>query len=647
MGLFLRDCLGLQMASPREVGGGSSNALVRSVTVMDMGPGAAPVNEEEDHIIEDEIATEREKEERLPSCQRFRRHMSGNLQGLLLVQEFGVEAGFYLAVLWLFSRFLFCVSFLGLPLAAFYYNYGERQNLDLSCFTAANLKEGSDETWMTVGASCILLMSSQACGVYIWSQLQKLKYVTKEAKKEALYGSTLMIDGLPIDMTDDDVVLEHLNTVVPGWVKTAHIALDLEALIRIERKLAAARHEHSRAVASMGSCSGSGRVRKAEKAVDKLQREEEQMRTTELKGTGIAFLTFRSLHRAMEFKRAISVSQFPDSAPSPIRQLSPDNSATSDNDDNTRPNTPDSADGQPQVGSSGDDAEVDQGGDAAFSRSSSPSKGRDREKSTSKSPKAADGTDHPLATNADALNLFGWKLDVAPDPSDILWENLRISPESRKRRRMSSSIILAAILLFGSALVLLGVFFLGFYYVDLVYDIEPGAHVTEGLSQVGEGLAEVFGGAYWLVFLAPPAFFLGLIASVPIIAKKLLAIEKHFVRSAVMQSYVTKSFAFYLLLNLVLTSCSWTVIVTQSETEGIGEGRMSKMRIFADLSGTFHICVVLTEAFIMVPFRMYRGWNLEGGIVRSQATCHCCEIYWTFFLRGCACGNRTSWRCRP
>lgn len=178
-------------------GSADSNVLVRTVTAMDMGPGAAPDDEEENHVIEDEILNEREEEARLPAfqvrdsspihsipfgcfcafwfadcsvcqiwvgVQRFMRHMSGNLEGLLLIQEFGVEAGFYLAVLWLFSRFLFCVSFLGLPLAAFYYKFGERQNLDLSCFTAANLKEGSTETWMTVAASCILLMSSQACG---------------------------------------------------------------------------------------------------------------------------------------------------------------------------------------------------------------------------------------------------------------------------------------------------------------------------------------------------------------------------------------------------------------------------------------------------------------------------------------------------
>ena len=91
-------------------------------------------------------------------------------------------------------------------------------------------------------------------GVYVWSRLRKLKYATKEAKKEALYGSTLMIDGLPIDITDDEMLFEHLNTVVPSWIKTAHIALDLEALIRIERALAAARHEHARAVNNMGTC---------------------------------------------------------------------------------------------------------------------------------------------------------------------------------------------------------------------------------------------------------------------------------------------------------------------------------------------------------------------------------------------------------
>ena len=564
--------------SRTESGSRATNQLVRHVTVMDMGPGAAPEDAESAAEIRSEIETEREKESRLPVTQRFIRHMSGNLEGLLLIQEFGVEAGFYLAVLWLFARFLLCMSFLGLPLAAFYYRWGESQMADLSCFTAANLAEGSPETGVTVAAACILLTASQACGVYVWSRLQRMKYSTKEAKKEALNGSTLMIDGLPTDITDDQKLADLLEILIPGWIKNAHVALDLEKLIHIERRLAAARHEHERAVKSMSSCSGASRVRKAEKLVDKLEREEEETRTTELKGTGIAFLTFRSLHRAMEFKRAISARQYPDATPSPVGGSSTDSFGA-------------------------DSVKVQDSTEQDVASSDL----RDSQRSSPTKQQAA----HPLAADAELLNLFGWKTEVAPNPSDILWENLRITSDSRKRRKSFSRVLLFSILLFGSTLVLLGVFFLGFHYVNLVYDIEPGAHVTEGLSQVGDGLAEVFGSLYWIVFLAPPAFFLFLIASVPVIAKKLLVIEKHFTRSAVMQSYVTKSFAFYLLLNLVLTSCSWVVIVTQSEDQ---DGRMSKMRILADLSGTFHICVVLTEAFIMAPLRLYRGWNLHAGI---------------------------------
>lgn len=544
------------------------DALVRTVTVMDMGPGAAPENTEAASEIQTEIETELELEKRLPACQRFVRHFLGNLEGLLLVQEFGVEAGFYLALVWMFARFFLCLSVLGLPLAAFYYEYGDRQNADLSCFTAANLAKGSSATGMTVVACCAVLVVAQGLCVYVWSRLQKLKYATSEARTEALSGSTLMIDGLPNDITADDRLVDFLELLVPGWIKNAHIALDLEKLIHIERRLAAARHEHSRAVESRGSCSGSGRVRKAEKLVSKLEREEEETRTTEMKSTGIAFVTFFSLRRAVEFKRAISVKEVP--------QLY---------------DSPGSTSGK-------EEAKQKLSVEASEANQSSPSK-------------KAPSISLLDAPQAEELNLFGWKIEVAPDPSDILWENLRISPDSRKRRKHTSRALLLSILLFGSALVLLGVFFLGFHYVNLVYNIEPAAHVTEGLSQVGDGLAEVFGSAYWLVFLAPPAVFLGLITSVPMIAKKLIAIEKHFTRSAVMQSYVAKSFAFYLLLNLILTSCSWVVIVTQSEEM---EGRMSKMQIFADLSGTFHICVVLTEAFVMAPHRMYRGWNLHAGV---------------------------------
>lgn len=543
-----------------------SNALVRSVTAMDMGPGAAPEDAIAAEGIQSEIETEREKESRLPACQRCIRHLSGNLEGLLLVQEFGVEAGSYLALLWIFARFFLCLSILEMPLAWFYYKYGDRQNADLSCFTAANLPAGSPETAATAIATCMVLVASQGCCLYVWSRLSKLKYATKEARQEALLsGSTLMIDGLPNDVTKDDRLVEFLEQLVPGWIKTAHVALDLEDLIHVERKLAAARHEHSRAVESRSSCGGAGRVRKMEKLVSKLEREEEETRTTELKGTGIAFVTFQSLRRAMEFKRAISVREIPHLDASPA-----------------------SATAASAAGTTGVES-----------------------KSAETVTKEAPASTLSSSLDAEALNLFGWKIEVAPDPSDILWENLRITPDSRKRRRRSSRALLFSTLLFGSALVLLGVFFLGFHYVNLVYNIEPAAHVTEGLSQVGDGLAEVFGSAYWLVFLAPPAVFLGLIASVPMIAKKLIAIEKHFTRSAVMQSYVAKSFAFYLLLNLVLTSCSWVVIVTQSE--GM-DGQLSKMQMFADLSGTFHICVVLTEAFVMAPHRMYRGWNLHSGV---------------------------------
>eukprot|EP01044_Picomonas_judraskeda_P001070 COSAG03_NODE_57_length_15795_cov_83.762784_7_plen_964_part_00 len=564
------DCLGqtADIGSPAE----GSIALVRTIISQDMGPGAAPEHVEAAAEIRSAIETEREKEKGLSGFQRFVRHFSGNLEGLLLVQEFGVEAGFYLALLWMFARFFLCLSILGLPLAAFYYKYGDRQNADLSCFTAANLAKGSPETGMTAVVCCIGLVGAQGFCLYVWSRLRKLKYSTQEARKEALAGSTLMIDGLPNDITADDSLVDFLQLLVPGWIKAAHIALDLEKLIHVERRLAAARHEHSRAVESMGRCSGSARMRKAEKLVSALEREEEETRTTELKGTGIAFVTFTSLRRAMEFKRAISVNEIPQGVS-----------------DTGSPDSATAAEGTDQNS---------EASEAKRFRSLSPSKRAPVD---------------PLSAvpEAEQFNLFGWHMEVAPDPSDILWENLRITSDARKRRRWSSAALLFSILLFGSALVLLGVFFLGFHYVNLVYNIEPAAHVSEGLSQVGDGLSEVFGSAYWLVFLAPPAVFLALITSVPMIAKKLIAIEKHFTRSAVMQSYVAKSFAFYLLLNLVLTSCSWVVIVTQSEEM---DGRMSKMQMFADLSGTFHICVVLTEAFVMAPHRMYRGWNLHSGM---------------------------------
>ena len=56
----------------------------------------------------------------------------------------------------LLSRFFACCTFIYAPLPVFYWYTGERQNLELSSFTAANLKEESPALWLTVLATIFI-----------------------------------------------------------------------------------------------------------------------------------------------------------------------------------------------------------------------------------------------------------------------------------------------------------------------------------------------------------------------------------------------------------------------------------------------------------------------------------------------------------
>lgn len=558
-------------------------------------------SEAEEMDLDDMAGTLEEKrveELRKGRCRVFfnRQLMLGQYWPLKQVMEVGVEAGIYLTTVQLLARFLFGCSFVfGAPLAWYYYDHGDRQNLDLASFTAANIPEGHEYTWITVLACCSLLMVMQSFSLFQWTRLQHLRYITPDAKMEAQKRSTLMILGFPRNICEDDELWGRMQQLLPGWLRGAHVALDLEELIAAERALALAKNQHASAVASLGTCSGRGRLRKAEKKLEQAQAKEQKIREEQLKGTGVAFLSFRSLQRALDFKGAMD------------RQALPIAYAASFDNPLQLATQPKKKEGfQPVEEAAGES------GEKTVSDASSPLRGavslgkKAAKKLTPAPAMTATRFDDEVGERASCIEELGirsWQIDFAPDPNDILWENLTCSEKQRQQRQQASKAIMIVMLAFGSAMVLIGVYTIGFHYVDLIYDIEPQAHVSNELDR----LSEVFGGVYWLVFLAPPLIFLLMIAGVPTVSKMLLKMEKHVLRSAVLSSYVNKSFAFFLLLNLVLTSASWALIV--ANVNAIDQ----PIRIFADLSGTFHICIVLTECFVFVPMRMYRGWNLHHG----------------------------------
>jgi hypothetical protein len=132
--------------------------------------------------------------------------------------------------------------------------------------------------------------------------------------------------------------------------------------------------------------------------------------------------------------------------------------------------------------------------------------------------------------------------------------------------------------------------------------------MQQDYSNFLSGLMDTLGPIYWLIFFLPIGIFFGILASVPVLSKKMLEIECHHTRSKVLESYVRKAFGFYLLINLVLTSMGWLFIVVKADIAAD-----HKARVFCSLSGMFHSSLILMECFIFLPLRAYRGWFLVNG----------------------------------
>ena len=61
------------------------------------------------------------------------------------------------------------------------------------------------------------------------------------------------MEGFPTTIVSDREFLGEMAQLLPGWVKGAHVALDLRSLIKCERDLTDARRQASRTPAAAAS----------------------------------------------------------------------------------------------------------------------------------------------------------------------------------------------------------------------------------------------------------------------------------------------------------------------------------------------------------------------------------------------------------
>ena len=84
-----------------------------------------------------------------------------------------------------------------------------------------------------------------------------------------------------------------MQKILPGFIKGAHIALDLRELIKCERDLESA-HRAYRQLEDSTGCFRTRKLKQAKLKLEALSDLEGELRTSKRAGTGVTFLTFKN-----------------------------------------------------------------------------------------------------------------------------------------------------------------------------------------------------------------------------------------------------------------------------------------------------------------------------------------------------------------
>ena len=93
----------------------------------------------------------------------------------------------------------------------------------------------------------------------------------------------------------------YVQKLLPGFIRGAHIALDLRELIKCERDLQSAHRIYRQLEDSTGRCTHTRQLKKAKLKLETLSDLQGELRTSKRVGTGVAFLTFKDATDAAEF----------------------------------------------------------------------------------------------------------------------------------------------------------------------------------------------------------------------------------------------------------------------------------------------------------------------------------------------------------
>jgi len=205
--------------------------------------------------------------------------------------------------------------------------------------------------------------------------------------------------------------------------------------------------------------------------------------------------------------------------------------------------------------------------------------------------KAADITDH--------TRMAGWKVSQAPLPNDIVWENIGAPKFERVVRWSMTTLAVFNYLAVATGFAVLGMCFISFDYLKIIYHIDAVPEINKMLENVKEKLGLLF----YILWLPPGVLFLAIAATICPLLKFWSKFERNATRTIKQATYFSKAFLFYSLPHYVLSICAFAVLATLVDVE-------HKLRVFVELTGAMHCNMMLSKMLMFLPLSVMKNYSL-------------------------------------
>ena len=196
------------------------------------------------------------------------------------------------------------------------------------------------------------------------------------------------------------------------------------------------------------------------------------------------------------------------------------------------------------------------------------------------------------------LELHESKVEMAPVPADMCWENIAVRGSERRWRTVGSCAVTGLVFVCFIAIACVLVFILGFDYMRILYHAEGYPAYVKVVDSVKDVIGRFlfYGVCSTLIALA----FLLLEEQIPPVVKRFTKFECYISKSKKQAAYLSKCYGHYLVYHLIMSTFFLGLMAVLVEAK-------YRVRLYLECVGCFHCNRMMLTVAIVDAFHWFEG----------------------------------------